>query len=215
MVAGDAGGGLEQAFLQGDQTVDGLLLGGAAGIALVVAVITASLERGAAAVVERIRGHYHVIGGGAEGLERHQVQLAGRLGHHEVHAVGQHLLHATRAQCRAVEGQLQQIERRDGGTEFGGRRCLDCDAGCRHGHDLDSLGRGPAIQGRECGDRVGEIGGLGGEFQGTVGGTGGQGAGTHRIGATQQVIEIARGIAFFIVAATTTAQQCTDDSCIN
>ncbi|MNX53569.1 hypothetical protein D3C86_842690 [compost metagenome] len=149
VVAGDAGGRLEQPFLQRDQAADGLLLGIAAGGALVVAIVAARPQGVAAAVLERIGRHYHVVGRGIERLERHQVQLARRLGDHEVHPVGQHLLHATRAQGGAVELQLQQVERGHRGTEFSGGRRLDCDARGSHWHYLDRLGSGPAIQGGE------------------------------------------------------------------
>ena len=191
VVAGDAGSRLEQPFLQRDQAADGLLLGIAAGSALVVAVVAARPQGVAAAVLERIGRHYHVIGRGIERLERHQVQLARRLGDHEVYPVGQHLLHATRAQGGAVEFQLQQVERGHGSTEFAGGRRLDGDARGSHGHYLDRLGCGPAIQGGEGGDWIGEIGRFGRELQGAVTGTGGQGAGARRIGAAQQIIEIA------------------------
>ncbi|MNC27127.1 hypothetical protein D3C75_752890 [compost metagenome] len=149
MVAGDAGGRLEQPFLLRDQAADGLLLGIAAGGALVVAIVAARPQGVAAAVLERIGRHYHVVGRRIERLERHQVQLARRLGDHEVHPVGQHLLHTTRAQGGAVELQLQQVERGHRGTEFSGGRRLDCDARGSHWHYLDRLGSGPTIQGGE------------------------------------------------------------------
>ncbi len=115
MIGGDAGGSLEQAFLQGDQTADGLLLGIAADVVLVVAVVAAGLDRVAAAVLEGVGGHDHVVGGGIQRFHRHQVQLAGCSSYHEVRPVGQHLLHAIRAQGCAVKAQFQQVERRNRG----------------------------------------------------------------------------------------------------
>ena len=191
MVASDAGGSLEQPFLQRNQAADGLLLGVAAGAGLVVAVVATRSQGGTRAVFEGIGRHYHVVGRGVERLERHQIQLAGRLGHHEVHPVGQHLFHAARTQGRTVKLQLHQVEGCHGGCEFSSGRRLDLDAGGRHRHYLDRLGSRPAIQGGEGGHRVGEIRRFRGEFQGTVGRTGCQGAGSDCIGAAQQIIEIA------------------------
>ena len=215
VIGGDAGGSLEQALLQGDQTVDGLLLGIAANVVLVVAVVAAGLDRVAAAVLEGVGGHDHVVGGGVQRFHRHQIQLAGRSGHHEVRPVGQHLLHAARTQGCAVKAQLQQVERGHRGGKLGGSRCLDCDAGRGDGHDLDGLGRGPAIQGRHGRHRVGEIRRFGGEFQGAIAGPGRQGTGAHCVGTGQQIVEIAGGVAFVIVTATTAGQHSTDDCGIN
>ncbi len=146
MIRGDTRCRLEQPFLQRDQTIDGLLLRIAARVVLVVAVVATCPYRAAGAVFQRIGGHYHVVGRGIERLERHQIQLASRCGHHEVHPVGQHLLHAIRAQRSAVEGKLKQVERCHRGTELGRSRCLNLNAGRGDRHNLDSLGRGPAIQ---------------------------------------------------------------------